>query len=125
MRVVDVDVVVVRVGRLLHKGLVDAGGPHGHVILRLLKARRVGPRGQAFPVDDDVRGHRDARRLQAGVHLTPVKQGVLHVDVVDKVGAAEGGVLLGLCDRGWGWGVGGGGLDGETGKMRDRKGQES
>lgn len=96
MRVVNVDVVILRVGGFFNKRFLDAAAVQFDVVFRFDEPRRIRARGQAVPVDDDVSRDTDAGRGKCTVHSAPVQQPGLGVHVVDEVGAAQGRVGAGF-----------------------------
>mmetsp|Transcript_1005 Transcript_1005/g.2389 ORF Transcript_1005/g.2389 Transcript_1005/m.2389 type:complete len:313 (+) Transcript_1005:683-1621(+) len=100
VRVVDVDVVVLAVHRLLDKRLVDLEAVHYDVVLGLLKAFRVLPRLGLLrsPLHHDMLWDAHAVLHERLVHEPAVKEDVLRGEVVHEVRAPQQGVRLGLVE---------------------------
>ena len=108
VRVVDADVVILGVGGFLHERLVDALAVQLDVVLVLLEPGRLevpGPVGHharldlLVAVDHDVIRHGYVVLGEGSVHLPPVQQIPLLVQVVHHEGFAQLGVRLNLGER--------------------------
>mmetsp|Transcript_15879 Transcript_15879/g.39692 ORF Transcript_15879/g.39692 Transcript_15879/m.39692 type:complete len:1113 (+) Transcript_15879:556-3894(+) len=101
VRVVDVDVVVVAVDGLLHKGLLDLGAVEHHVVLRLREALGIRRRLDLLlrAADHHVLRHAHAVVVERLVHRAAVLQEVLLAEVVDEVRPPQAHVVLCLLQR--------------------------